>query len=136
MAFTGVQGDHDYVYVASAKLSGDWSADRFVHLVQPAVLQQLLEHFTELDPMVKTRLILACMLASPKQKADCREQLAALAQAATLDDDEWVKVTGAAVGDFSGQFDLEAVRHVSQVVSGGLLRIQFGAVRVMLGKIA
>lgn len=103
-----------------SKLVGDWSAPAITSQITKERLQKALPVFpkgTQLDNMVKVRLLLACLLLGKSSKADCAEELEQLANFARSDDDEWVRIMGAAVGDFSGQLDLEAVMSQSALVS-------------------
>ena len=70
-----------------------------------------------LEGMVKVRLMLACLMLSKADKAECAEELQQLGELARRDDDEWVRIMGAAVADFNGQLDLEAVMGDSTLVS-------------------
>lgn len=114
------QDDVDMVYVANAKLSGDWSAHRFVAQIHPRALRQLTSAFPTLDPAVKLRLLMACMSINEQQLEECREELDQLGAIAKEDEDEWVKMMAHAVGDFSGQLNMEAVMESNPVVCGSL----------------
>lgn len=111
-------------YLVSSRLGEDWSAERFQ--VKPDVLAQLSrETFASLNPLVKCRLILSCLMAASRQQTrssgpdaaqqaplgntQLASQLRRLGEMALQDDDAWVKVMGAAAGDFDGRLDLEAL---------------------------
>lgn len=124
----GNRGHPDPYFVATTKLSQDWSANRCVSHVNDAWLDSLLddERFFSMDPIVKVRLLLAGMVAlnqpALQSNEGAREQLrgslARLQQAAATDADEWVKVMAAAAGQLDGRLQLEAVMQQSAVVSG------------------
>jgi hypothetical protein len=122
-------------YLLSSRLGDDWSADRFQP--KPELLAQLsTDAFESLDPLVKARLILSCLMAASRQQprgaaaaaaagaetgglqsqqqqpgggSQLAAQLRRLGDMALADDDAWVKVLGAAAGDFDGRLDLGAV---------------------------
>lgn len=103
---------------ANTKLAGDWSAPSVVSQIDSAKLLLLNSVFSQgnLDQLVKVRLLIACQLLPAGRKRELADELRSLADCAMADDDEWVRVMGCAVGDFSGQLDLEAVmEHVTMV---------------------
>jgi hypothetical protein len=54
----------------------------------------------------QVRLLLSCLFLSKAELPSLRSELEALHEAACGDEDEWVRVTGAAVGQFTGgKFD-------------------------------
>ncbi len=105
---------------ANTKLSGDWSAPGVVGQIDQHKLNLLGSVFStgKLDQLVKVRLLIACILLPSFRKAELTAELATLSEAACNDEDEWVRVMGFAVGDFSGQLDLAAVRKQNSMVSG------------------
>lgn len=140
-----MQRHQDPLYVASTKLSQDWSANRGVPHINPEFLNRLLsdDRFATMESAVKIRLLLAGMLAldqvpaasaagggSPaasdpaqqrQQQAQARaqvhESLQQLRSAVAADGDEWCKIMAAAAGDLQGRLDLPAVMQRSAVVS-------------------
>jgi hypothetical protein len=108
-------------YLLSSRLSEDWSADRLQ--VKAETLAQITpEAFAALDPLVKSRLVLSCLLAAARQPPSCQlaAQLRRLGDMALGDDDAWVKVMGAAAGDFDGRLDLEALCGANSKVRMGM----------------
>jgi hypothetical protein len=113
MASGGQQLDARNVEIwANTKLGGDWSAPSVVPQLDGAKLSLLVSVFSDgnLDQLVKVRLLIACELLPAARKTELSAELASLAESARADDDEWVRVMGCAVGDFSGQLDLDAVK--------------------------
>jgi hypothetical protein len=114
-------------YLLATRLSADWSADRFQ--VKPELLSELSpDAFKSLDPLVKSRLLLACLMAAGRTASlgggsgvgsgggsgggggsALGAQLARLREMALADEDAWVKVMGAAAGDFDGRLDMDAL---------------------------
>ena len=105
------------------------SAPQFHSQINSKVLSGLIPEWSNLDPMVRVRLLLA-LLASPASRAaapikaeDSTDHRAAASRVVALgleDDDEWVRVVARAMGDLSGQLDLETVLEGSPVVSDSI----------------
>lgn len=101
------------------RLDADWSADSFNP--RPDVLAGITpDAFAGREPLAKCRLLLSCLLAACKQAAFAGGGAAAgesalishmrrLGAMALADDDAWVKVLGAAAGDFDGRLDMDAL---------------------------
>jgi hypothetical protein len=106
-------------YLLASRLGADWSAERFQ--VKPEVLAELSpDAFKPLDPLVKARLLLACVMAGGRGGGAAAAstaaagsalgaQLARLREMGLADEDAWVKVTAAAAGDFDGRLDMDAL---------------------------
>ncbi|KIZ04705.1 hypothetical protein MNEG_3252 [Monoraphidium neglectum] len=137
-------------YLLSSRLGDDWSADRFQP--KPELLAQLsTDAFESLDPLVKARLILSCLMAASRQQprgaaaaaaagaetgglqsqqqqpgggSQLAAQLRRLGDMALADDDAWVKVLGAAAGDFDGRLDLGAVCAANPKVNATVARLR------------
>jgi hypothetical protein len=103
--------ERDDIAWTNAKLSGPWSAAKFAQHIKGKLLQNCLQRFEKLDPLVRVRLLMACLFLSDDDKATMSDQLASLAKEAQKDDDEWVRAVAFAVGDFTqplGTSDLAA----------------------------
>jgi hypothetical protein len=103
---------------ANTKYQQPWSAQAALSQLDHAKLSLILQVFSngKLDQLVKVRLLLSCCLLPSNQKAELSALLAPLAEAARSDEDEFVRVIGHAVGDFTGQLDLEAVMKLLPMV--------------------
>lgn len=53
--------DRDNVYVATSKLKGEWSAPDFSKILTKDMVTDLVSRFDMLEPLVRMRLLLACM---------------------------------------------------------------------------
>uniref|UniRef100_A0A7S0RJ65 NELF-A N-terminal domain-containing protein n=1 Tax=Chlamydomonas leiostraca TaxID=1034604 RepID=A0A7S0RJ65_9CHLO len=102
----------------ASKLQGDWSASTIAAQITRERLQALHRVFPKgkLDNMVKVRVLLACAFLPVQQLAELQPELSALAKVACSDDDEWVRVVGAAVGDLDGRLDMASVCSTSSLV--------------------
>ncbi|GAX75056.1 hypothetical protein CEUSTIGMA_g2500.t1 [Chlamydomonas eustigma] len=104
---------------ANTKYQQPWSAQVALSQLDHAKLSLILQVFSngKLDQLVKVRLLLSCCLLPPHRKTELSALLTSLAEVARSDEDEFVRVIGHAVGDFSGQLDLEAVMRLLPMVS-------------------
>ncbi len=118
----------DAAYIAKQKLGADWSADRFIPQVKPQVIEPLLDSLPRLDAEVKTRMLIACVLAVGKQSRDGKpeterqELLNLLRRLTTLckrDEDAWVKMMAAGAARLDGRLHLEDMEERSQLVRPG-----------------
>ncbi|GBF96764.1 hypothetical protein Rsub_09620 [Raphidocelis subcapitata] len=119
-------------YLVNSRLGEDWSAERFQ--IKPEVVSQLTEEaFAALDPLVKTRLLLAAVMAGGRaraapaaahQAAALGAQLRRLRGMALADDDAWVKVAGAAAGEFDGRLDMPALCAANAKVRATVSRLE------------
>lgn len=116
-----------------ARLSADWSAEAFNPRAD-ALAGVTPEALAAADPLLKCRLLLSCLIAANKQAAFAAATggggsatgtgadtgatggggaLAAamrrLGAMALSDEDAWVRVFGAAAGDFDGRLDADAL---------------------------
>jgi hypothetical protein len=103
---------------ANTKLQGEWSGHGIISQIDQTKLQMLGAVFSKgkLDQLVKVRLLIACILLPAQRKKELAAELSQLGSAACNDDDEWVRVMGCAVGNFSGHLDLEAVMRENSMV--------------------
>mmetsp|Transcript_15856 Transcript_15856/g.47713 ORF Transcript_15856/g.47713 Transcript_15856/m.47713 type:complete len:578 (+) Transcript_15856:403-2136(+) len=102
----------------ATRLAQEWSGPRAAGQLTPEALEALTARFGSLEPLAQARVLLSGCFMRPDRLESCREGLKGLAQAARLDDDEWVQVIGRAVGDYSGTLDLGAVTAESSLVAG------------------
>lgn len=65
---------------------------------------------------LQVRLLLACAFLPLQQLSELHAELSALADTARSDDDEWVRVVAAAVGNLDGQLDMASVTSASSLV--------------------
>jgi hypothetical protein len=102
----------------SGKLAGDWSASNVVgHLTAEAVDSlSAPAQWEALDPLVRTRLLLAPLFLRGAELGPLRPALRRLRAAAAGDQDEWVRATAAAVGDYDGALHMEALAKESKLV--------------------
>jgi len=63
---------------ASAKLSGDWSAPDYTKVLTKEQLQELLPHFSKLDPLVRMRLLLSIMSLHAEARSSMQQELEVL----------------------------------------------------------
>lgn len=123
--------------VASTKLQHEWSANRCVPHISSSWLDELLtdSSFTQMNSMVKIRLLLAGLLALDKapdltaagarpasqhqaaSRAELQTALQRLRDVVSADADEWDKVMAAAAGPMDGRLDLDTVMQRSSAVS-------------------
>ena len=59
----------DAFNLAQAKLQGEWSAPEFAKSLSAEVLRELLPRFDKLEPLVRVRLLLACLSLEPATRA-------------------------------------------------------------------
>ena len=67
----------------------------------------------------QVRLLTACAFLSPAELATHADVLRSLAARGRSDDDEWVRIVAASVGDYTGHLDLQAVMDSCPLVGGG-----------------
>lgn len=114
----------------SNKLAGEWSASTVTPQLSPAVIEDLASasKWDALDPLVRVRLLLAPMFLRGAELHDLRGSLRALTSAAVTDNDEWVRVIAAAVGQYDGRLHMDAVKEHSRLVSATLDEVRrYGA---------
>jgi hypothetical protein len=118
--------------VASTKLQHEWSANRCVPHISSSWLDELLtdSSFSQMNSMVKIRLLLAGLLALDKapdcahparqqpaaSRAELQTALQRLRDVVSADADEWDKVMAAAAGPMDGRLDLDTVMQRSSAV--------------------
>ncbi|KAL6768858.1 hypothetical protein ACKKBG_A16520 [Auxenochlorella protothecoides x Auxenochlorella symbiontica] len=93
----------------SSKLAGEWSAPNVAGMLTAPVLEYLVSKWSDLDTMVKTRLLLAPLAMKGASLEELRPQLQAMVEAGVADKDEWVRVMALAVGPYDGRVHLGAV---------------------------
>uniref|UniRef100_A0A1D2ACK1 NELF-A N-terminal domain-containing protein n=1 Tax=Auxenochlorella protothecoides TaxID=3075 RepID=A0A1D2ACK1_AUXPR len=93
----------------SSKLAGEWSAPNVAGMLTAPVLEYLVSKWSDLDTMVKTRLLLAPLAMKGASLEELRPQLQAMVEAGVADKDEWVRVMALAVGPYDGRIHLGAV---------------------------
>ena len=112
---------------ANATLVHDWSSDRFVSSITAKTIPDITQHFGDLEPMAKVRLLIACSLAlnklagQPEQQQNPNYQflldsMQHLVDRAHADDEDWVKIMAAAMGQLDGRLRLDSVIKQSSVV--------------------
>eukprot|EP00198_Chlamydomonas_reinhardtii_P009108 XP_001698445.1 predicted protein [Chlamydomonas reinhardtii] len=92
-----------------SKLSGDWSAQTAASGLNEERLNALVRTFGGLDSMVKVRLLLAGLFVPRADRPRLVPLLAELSSGAAGSQDEWVRATAAAVGDWAGPLDTAAL---------------------------
>ncbi|GIM11096.1 hypothetical protein Vretimale_14655 [Volvox reticuliferus] len=113
--------DHTRLWLQS-KLSGEWSAQAGASGLTEERLNALSRCFGTLDSMVKVRLLLAGLFVPSRDRSRLQPQLSELSSQAASNQDEWVRATAAAVGDFSGLMDMRALMAQFPLVRESVLR--------------
>lgn len=99
-------------------MTGSWSSlDSFGARLDGEILEAVTNQFSRLEPMVRVRLLLSTLfLPAERRDGALRPALERLAEVAASEDDEWVRVVGAAVGRFDGRLHIEEVIKESTLV--------------------
>eukprot|EP00193_Tetraselmis_chui_P021787 CAMPEP_0177793830 /NCGR_PEP_ID=MMETSP0491_2-20121128/25301_1 /TAXON_ID=63592 /ORGANISM="Tetraselmis chuii, Strain PLY429" /LENGTH=338 /DNA_ID=CAMNT_0019316405 /DNA_START=108 /DNA_END=1120 /DNA_ORIENTATION=- len=111
------KSERDVAYWTSSRLSGAWSSlDSFGMRLDAEILEAVTNQFSRLEPMVRVRLLLSTLFVPSERVAVLRPALDRLAEVAASEDDEWVRVVGAAVGRFDGRLHIDEVQKESTLV--------------------
>lgn len=63
------------VYLVASKLYGEWSAPKFSKILNQEFLSELVARYEIFDPMVRMRLLLACMCLPRATREELRPEL-------------------------------------------------------------
>ncbi|KAJ9507709.1 hypothetical protein QJQ45_019112, partial [Haematococcus lacustris] len=93
----------------TSKLQQSWSVHQIVSTINQDRLQAVQQPsvWQALDNMVKVRILLGCLLLPPAELANLQPEIRQLAASSSQNDDDWVRVVQAALGECSGQLDLQ-----------------------------
>lgn len=106
----------DTLVWVKSRLQGEWNAPQLASQLSVEKLGHLVEEFDSIDPMIKVRLLVACLFLSKGHRLEYGDLLKSLSVKARADSDEWVRTVARAAGGFAGQLNLDAVLEGSAMV--------------------
>lgn len=112
----GTVPQRDVAATAPGKLAGDWTACAFSSQLIPQRVTNTSGRVENLDPLLRIRLLLSGLYLSQPIVPEVRAELQRLAGHARNQEDEWLRIIGLTVGDFSGTLDTQALLQESVVV--------------------
>ncbi|KAL6757344.1 hypothetical protein V8C86DRAFT_1699028 [Haematococcus lacustris] len=85
----------------TSKLQQSWSVHQIVSTINQDRLQAVQQPsvWQALDNMVKVRILLGCLLLPPAELANLQPEIRQLAASSSQNDDDWVRVVQAALGE-------------------------------------
>eukprot|EP00854_Cymbomonas_tetramitiformis_P005065 gene5065-6167_t len=95
--------------LVATRLKEPWSAPFFAGSLTNEVAENVISRYDGLEKHVRLRTVLAALSLKKGPQRNLRPSLISLAREAKNDEDEWVRVIGHAVGEFSGPLDMKAV---------------------------
>lgn len=113
-------GDRDVVLWTTSKLSGAWSARGIVDDLTGPLILQIVDVFSDLDPLIRARLLISLCLVPPDKQAALAASVSTLLQRACSDDSEWVRFFGHAICFEEGSVSLEPALPAFPEVRGQL----------------
>ncbi|KAK9832251.1 hypothetical protein WJX74_004158 [Apatococcus lobatus] len=114
----------DLASSASSKLAGEWTACAFSSQFGRVKLADASSRVESLDPLLQIRLLLSGLYLSQPNSPEVRAELQRLAGHARKQEDEWLRIIGLTVGDFSGTLDTQALLQESVVVRDSIASIE------------
>lgn len=112
----GTLPQRDLAAAASIKLAQEWTSCAFINQLTPQRMTSDNGRVDSLDPLLRIRLLLSGLYLSQPLVAEVRAELQRLAGHARNQEDEWLRIIGLTVGDFSGTLDTQALLQESVVV--------------------
>lgn len=97
----------DVVLWTTSKLSGSWSASEIASTLTVELLEQMVDVFERMEPLIRVRLLIACTFLEPARFRELAIALEALIKKAGTDDHEWVRLYGQALKSMDGNLHLE-----------------------------
>ena len=112
----GTLPQRDLASSASTKLAGEWTACAFSSQFSRLKFTDTSSRVESLDPLLRIRLLLSGLYLSQPISPEVRAELQRLAGHARNQEDEWLRIIGLTVGNFSGTLDTQALLQESVVV--------------------
>ncbi|KAL4439992.1 hypothetical protein ABPG75_002993 [Micractinium tetrahymenae] len=107
----------DFSRFVANKLNGEWSASNVSSMLTDTILEYLVsgDKWESLDPLVRSRLLLAPLFMRKRELAELQPALGKLAAAGAADKDEWVRATAQSVDGYDGRL------HTDKLLGGSTL---------------
>ncbi len=113
---SGSLPQRDLASSASTKLAGEWTACSFSSQLTRNRAADSSGRIESLDPLIRIRLLLSGLYLSQPLSDGVQAELQRLAGQACSQEDEWLRIIGLTVGDFSGTLDTQLLLQESVVV--------------------
>ncbi|KAL4420273.1 hypothetical protein ABPG77_005613 [Micractinium sp. CCAP 211/92] len=109
----------DFSRFVANKLNGEWSASNVSSMLTDTILEYLVtgDKWESLDPLVRSRLLLAPLFMRKRELAELQPALEKLAAAGAADKDEWVRAMAQSVDGYDGRLHTDRLLAGSKLVA-------------------